>query len=57
LHGGIKSFNAVVWDAEQTDEKTLKLSYLSKDGEEGFSGNLTATVIYRLTAERYSNSP
>jgi aldose 1-epimerase len=49
LHGGIKGFHAVVWDAEQTDEKTLKLSYLSKDGEEGFPGNLSATVIYRLT--------
>ncbi|MDR1632703.1 MAG: galactose mutarotase [Dysgonamonadaceae bacterium] len=51
LHGGIKGFNAVVWDAEQADEKTLKLSYLSKDGEEGFPGNLSATVIYRLTDE------
>jgi len=51
LHGGIKGFHCVVWDAEQLDEKTLKLTYLSKDGEEGFPGNLTATVIYRLTDE------
>lgn len=51
LHGGIKGFNSVVWDAEQIDEKTLKLSYLSKDGEEGFPGNLSATVIYRLSEE------
>jgi aldose 1-epimerase len=51
LHGGIKGFNSVVWDAEQPDEKTLKLSYFSKDGEEGYPGNLSATVIYRLTDE------
>jgi aldose 1-epimerase len=51
LHGGIRGFNSVVWDAEQPDEKTLKLSYLSKDGEEGYPGNLSATVIYRLTDE------
>jgi aldose 1-epimerase len=51
LHGGIIGFNSVVWDAEQQDEKTLKLSYLAKDKEEGFPGNLSATVIYRLTDE------
>jgi len=51
LHGGIKGFNAVVWDARQTDEKTLELTYLSKDGEEGFPGNLQVTVIYRLTED------
>jgi aldose 1-epimerase len=49
LHGGIKGFNAVVWDAEQLDDQTLKLTYLSKDGEEGFPGNLTVTVTYKLT--------
>lgn len=49
LHGGIKGFNAVVWKAEQTDAQTLKLSYLSKDGEEGFPGNLQVDVTYKLT--------
>ena len=49
LHGGIKGFHAVVWDAKQIDEQTLELTYLSKDGEEGFPGNLTTTVTYRLT--------
>jgi aldose 1-epimerase len=49
LHGGIKGFNAVVWDAKPLDEQTLELSYFSKDGEEGFPGNLSVTVIYRLT--------
>lgn len=49
LHGGIKGFNAVVWDAKQTDKQTLVLSYLSKDGEEGFPGNLQVTVVYHLS--------
>ena len=49
LHGGIKGFNAVVWKVSQLDEQTIKLTYLSKDGEEGYPGNLTTTVIYRLT--------
>jgi len=49
LHGGIKGFNAVVWEAKQIDEQTLELKYLSKDGEEGFPGNLSTTMIYKLT--------
>lgn len=49
LHGGIKGFNAVVWDAKQVDEQTLELTYLSKDGEEGFPGNLNVKMIYKLT--------
>jgi aldose 1-epimerase len=49
LHGGIKGFNAVVWDAKQLDEQTVELTYLSVDGEEGFPGNLTTTITYRLT--------
>ena len=49
LHGGNKGFNAVVWDAKQIDEQTLELVYLSKDGEEGYPGNLTVTVTYKLT--------
>ena len=49
LHGGPKGYHAVVWDAEQIDKQTLKLTYLSKDGEEGFPGNLNITVIYKLT--------
>lgn len=51
LHGGIKGFNAVVWDAKQLDDKTLELSYFSKEGEEGYPGNLNAKVIYTLTDE------
>lgn len=49
LHGGPTGFHKRVWDAEQTDKQTLKLHYLSADGEEGFPGNLDINVDYRLT--------
>jgi aldose 1-epimerase len=52
LHGGLKGFDAAVWRAEPVKEAGavgLKLSYLSKDGEEGYPGNLSCTVIYMLT--------
>lgn len=49
LHGGNKGYDAVVWDAKQLNEQTLELSYLSKDGEEGYPGNLTIRVVYQLT--------
>ena len=55
LHGGIKGFDKVVWKIERAqakgDEAILKLSYLSKDGEEGYPGNLRCTVTYTLTAD------
>jgi aldose 1-epimerase len=47
LHGGPTGFHARVWDAEQTDEQTLHLHYLSADGEEGFPGNLDIHVVYQ----------
>lgn len=52
LHGGVKGYDKVVWDAEdfKTDSAVcLKLHYLSKDGEEGYPGNLDITVTYTLS--------
>ena len=51
LHGGLKGFDKVVWDATPSSDNnvSLTLNYLSKDGEEGFPGNLKTTVKYTLT--------
>ncbi|TFF39592.1 aldose epimerase family protein [Mucilaginibacter psychrotolerans] len=49
LHGGKKGFDAMVWDAKQIDSATVEFTYLSKDMEEGFPGNLNVKVIYTLT--------
>ncbi len=53
LHGGFKGFSSVVWQGEALPaaehEASVRLTYLSKDGEEGFPGNLTASVTYTLT--------
>ncbi|MGO9084992.1 MAG: aldose epimerase family protein [Candidatus Sulfotelmatobacter sp.] len=50
LHGGLKGFDKVTWDAEPLKGKTgVAFSYLSKDGEEGFPGNLKVKVTYTLT--------
>jgi aldose 1-epimerase len=52
IHGGIKGFDKVVWNAEDfcNDEDVgVKLCYKSRDGEEGYPGNLDVTVIYTLT--------
>ncbi len=51
LHGGTKGFNNVVWDAVKLNDSTIQFSYLSKDGEMGFPGNLNVTVTYQLTAK------
>ncbi len=51
LHGGPTGFHARVWDADQINESTLKLTYTSADGEEGFPGELKVTVIYSLSED------
>ncbi len=50
LHGGKRGFDKVFWDAEILPaDDGIKLSYFSRDGEEGFPGNLKVNVIYRVT--------
>jgi aldose 1-epimerase len=48
LHGGLKGFDKVVWTVNQVNDSSLALSYLSRDGEEGFPGNLNVKVVYTL---------
>lgn len=47
LHGGIRGFDKVVWTAREIKDG-IELTYVSKDGEEGFPGTLTSTVRYTL---------
>src|SRR5271166_3768248 len=52
LHGGLKGFDKKVWKAEDASGPggpAVKLTYTSPDGEEGYPGNLTATVTYAVT--------
>lgn len=51
LHGGLKGFAKVIWNATVTQQNTLELNYLSPDGEEGYPGNLKAKVVYFLSEE------
>jgi aldose 1-epimerase len=48
LHGGNKGFDKVMWAAQKLSDSSLKLTYQSKDGEEGYPGNLTTEVVYTL---------
>jgi aldose 1-epimerase len=55
LHGGIKGFDDVLWDAEviACDERAaLQLTYVSPDGEEGFPGTLRTVVTYELLMDQ-----
>jgi aldose 1-epimerase len=52
LHGGLKGFDKVVWNATPVETKqgpSLKLTYVSKDGEEGYPGTLAVTATYTLS--------
>jgi aldose 1-epimerase len=49
LHGGVKGFDKVIWTVKSFNDSGLQLSYTSKDGEEGYPGNLSVDVIYSLS--------
>lgn len=51
IHGGASGFRFKVWEAKQLDDQNVELSYFSKDGEEGFPGNLTLKVLFTVTNE------
>jgi aldose 1-epimerase len=51
LHGGLKGFDKVIWTVSLVNDSSLTLSYSSRDGEEGFPGNLNVKVVYTATAE------
>jgi aldose 1-epimerase len=54
LHGGLKGFDKVVWEPKivaSLDGASLELRYTSKDGEEGYPGNLTVKAVYTLTED------
>jgi aldose 1-epimerase len=55
LHGGLFPFDKKFWQAHEHSSSTdvsLELTYLSKDGEEGFPGNLSVKVVFTLPADR-----
>ena len=54
LHGGVKNFGKIVWQARplgDANAPAVELTYISADGEEGFPGKLTTVVTYTLTAD------
>ncbi len=54
LHGGLKGFDKVVWKAEDVSGPAgpaVKLTYQSRDGEEGYPGNLATSVTYTVTGD------
>ena len=55
LHGGKIGYHYVVWDAKLINKTTLELSYISKDLEEGYPGNLNIKVTYKLNEDNELN--
>ena len=57
LHGGLKGFDKVLWTASPFENESthgLELTYLSKDMEEGYPGNLSVKVVYELSGNDLS---
>jgi len=51
LHGGVKGFDKVVWTVGKVTDSSLELHYISKNGEEGYPGNLSVKAVYELTED------
>ena len=51
IHGGLFGFDKVVWESEIVGPRAVRFSYLAKDGEEGYPGNLSISVTYTLTED------
>jgi aldose 1-epimerase len=51
LHGGPNGFHNQVWEAKQDNDHELSLTYISKDAEEGYPGNLSVKVLYSLSED------
>lgn len=49
LHGGLKGFDKVLWQAEPQTDVSVRFTYISPDGEEGYPGNLAVTVVMTWT--------
>ncbi|HOU17951.1 MAG TPA: aldose epimerase family protein [Candidatus Marinimicrobia bacterium] len=49
LHGGPKGFFKVIWDIEQLDSQSVRLTYVSPDGEKGYPGEVKISVVYTIT--------
>jgi len=52
LHGGVRGLDKVLWKATKlAGDSSLQLTYTSKDGDQGFPGNLAITVVYTVTTD------
>ncbi|WP_184306889.1 aldose epimerase family protein [Aporhodopirellula rubra] len=51
LHGGNVGFDKVIWDVKSASDQSIHLTYVAKDMEEGYPGNLSVSVTYTLTDE------
>ena len=55
LHGGKEGFDRKIWSAKINPDRSLTLTYFSKDGEEGYPGNLTVSATYSLDQDNRLN--
>lgn len=51
LHGGLKGFDLVAWNVDKVTDNEIQLSYISKDGDDGFPGTVDVKMTYTLTSD------